>query len=135
MAADLPRITADADALVTVVLNLLDNAYKYTGDEKHVMLRAYAENGSVCIAVTDNGIGLSRSATKKIFQRFYQVDRRLSRNSGGCGLGLSIVKFIVAAHGGSVDVASCPKAGSTFTVKIPSAIGSGAGGEGRNKEY
>jgi signal transduction histidine kinase len=131
LAADLPRITADADALVTVVLNLLDNAYKYTGDEKHVMLRAYAENGNVCIAVTDNGIGLSRSAAKKIFQRFYQIDRRLSRNSGGCGLGLSIVKFIVAAHGGSVEVASRPNAGSTFTVKIPSTFGRGAGGGGR----
>ncbi|MGD0517389.1 MAG: HAMP domain-containing sensor histidine kinase, partial [Thermoguttaceae bacterium] len=115
VAPDLPSIMADADALVTVVLNLLDNAYKYTGDEKHVVLRAYVENGMVCIAVTDNGIGLSRGAAKKIFVRFYQVDRRLSRSGGGCGLGLSIVKFIVTAHGGSVEVASRPNAGSTFT--------------------
>jgi signal transduction histidine kinase len=119
VAADLPRITADADALVTVVLNLLDNAYKYTGDEKRVVLRAYAENGMVCIAVTDNGVGLSRAAAKKIFERFYQADRRLSRSGGGCGLGLSIVKYIVIAHGGSVEVAGSPNAGSTFTVKLP----------------
>jgi signal transduction histidine kinase len=118
VAADLPPITADADALVTVVLNLLDNAYKYTGDEKRVVLRAYAENGMVCIAVTDNGIGLSRAEAKNIFVRFYQADRRLSRIGGGCGLGLSIVKFIVTAHGGSVEVASRLNAGSTFTVKL-----------------
>ena len=119
VAADLPDITADADALITVVLNLLDNAYKYTGDDKHIVLRAYAENGNVCIAVTDNGVGISRSAAKKIFQRFYQVDCRLSRNTGGCGLGLSIVKFIVKAHGGVIEVASRPNVGSTFKVKLP----------------
>ena len=119
VAAELPHITADIDALVTVVLNLLDNAYKYSGDQKHIVLRAYPENGKVCIAVTDNGIGLSRAAAKKIFERFYQVDRRLSRNTGGCGLGLSIVKFIVAAHGGTIDVVSRPNIGSTFTVKLP----------------
>ncbi|MGD0383372.1 MAG: HAMP domain-containing sensor histidine kinase [Thermoguttaceae bacterium] len=119
LSADLPAIKADVDALVTVVLNLLDNAYKYTGDEKHIVLRAYSNNGNVCSAVTDNGIGLSRAAAKKIFQRFYQVDRRLSRSAGGCGLGLSIVKFVVTAHGGSVEVASRPNAGSTFTVKLP----------------
>ncbi len=118
-AADLPPITADADALVTVVINLLDNAFKYTGDEKHIVLRAYAKNGNACIAVSDNGVGLSRSAAKKVFDRFYQVDRRLSRSAGGCGLGLSIVKFIVTAHGGSIEVASRPGLGSTFTVKLP----------------
>jgi len=119
VASDLPPITADVDALITVVLNLLDNAYKYTGDNKHIRLQAYYENGNVCIAVTDNGIGFSRAAAKKIFQRFYQVDRRLSRAAGGCGLGLSIVKFIVDAHGGTIEVDSRPNNGSTFTVKLP----------------
>ena len=117
--ADLPAITADADALVTVVLNLLDNAYKYTGDEKLICLNAYQDQENICISVTDNGIGLSRAAIKKIFARFYQVDRRLSRSAGGCGLGLSIVKFIVNAHAGTVNVTSQPGRGSMFTVVLP----------------
>ena len=116
---DLPPLRADADALVTAVLNLLDNAYKYTGDSKQVTLRTYAENGNVCFAVSDNGAGLSPRAIKKVFRPFYQVDRRLSRRAGGCGLGLSIVRFIVTAHGGSVQVESRLGAGSTFTLSIP----------------
>ncbi len=119
LAENLPDISADVDAMVTAVLNLLDNAYKYSGDNKHIILRAYTENAGVCIAVSDNGVGISRAAAKKVFDRFYQVDRRLSRNAGGCGLGLSIVKFIVTAHGGTVDVASRLGQGSTFTIKLP----------------
>ena len=118
---DLPPLTADADALVTVLLNLLDNAYKYSRDEKQIGLRAYARDGNVCFEVTDNGIGLSRTAAKKVFKRFYQVDRRLSREAGGVGLGLSIVQFIVHAHGGTVGVTSQPGQGSTFTVVLPAA--------------
>ena len=116
---DLPPLQADADALVTVLLNLLDNAYKYSRHEKQIGLRAYARDGNVCFEVTDNGIGLSRTASKKVFKRFYQVDRRLSREAGGVGLGLSIVQFIVHAHGGTVGVSSQPGHGSTFTVTIP----------------
>jgi signal transduction histidine kinase len=119
VAVDTPALQADPDALVTAVLNLLDNAYKYTGDQKQVVLRSYAENGNVCFAVSDNGAGLSPHAIKRVFRPFYQVDRRLSRSTGGCGLGLSIVQFIVAAHGGTVDVESRPGAGSTFTLSIP----------------
>jgi len=112
---------ADADALVTAVVNLLDNAYKYSGDEKQITLGASAENGAVFFAVKDNGIGLSPRDTKRIFKRFFQVDQRLSRSSGGCGLGLSIVKFIVTAHHGSVRVESQPGRGSTFTISLPRA--------------
>ncbi|NLY00707.1 MAG: HAMP domain-containing histidine kinase [Rhodopirellula sp.] len=115
----LPAIAADVDAMVTVVVNLLDNACKYTGDEKQIRLRAYCEDGSAFIAVSDNGIGLSQAAAKKVFQQFYQADRRLSRSAGGCGLGLSIVRYIVAAHGGTVLLCSRPGEGSTFTVKLP----------------
>jgi len=115
----LPEITGDRDALVTVLLNLLDNAYKYSRNDKHVALRAYAADGNVCFEVEDHGIGLSRRAAKKVFDRFYQVDRSLSRSAGGCGLGLSIVEFVVAAHGGSVGVESQPGKGSRFTVKLP----------------
>jgi len=104
-----------------VLLNLLDNAYKYSNEEKHIVLRGYRENGHVCFAVQDNGIGLSSRVAGKIFDRFYQVDQSLSRPGSGCGLGLSIVKFIVSAHGGSVKVDSRPGQGSTFTVRLPAA--------------
>jgi len=119
IAPDLPTVTADRDSLVTVILNLLDNAWKYSGSEKRIALRAFSEADAVCIAVEDNGVGLSRRAAKRIFGRFYQVDQSLSREAGGCGLGLAIVKFIVDAHGGDVDVESEPGKGSTFTVKLP----------------
>ena len=113
---------ADKDALVTVMLNLLDNAYKYCDNDRHVFLRAYLADGNVCLEVEDNGIGISRRACRKMFDRFWQADRSLSRNVGGCGLGLSIVKFIVEAHGGSIDVKSQPDKGSTFTVKLPATL-------------
>jgi signal transduction histidine kinase len=116
---DLPPVLADADALVTAVVNLLDNAYKYSGDEKQITLRAGAANGSLLFSVEDNGIGLSPRDTRRIFKRFFQVDQRLSRRGSGCGLGLSIVKFIVTAHHGSVRVESQPGRGSIFTISLP----------------
>lgn len=118
---DLPDVLADQDAMVTVLVNLLDNAYKYSYEEKHIELRVYSEDDSVCFRVSDNGIGMSRRAVKRIFKRFYQVDRSLSREAEGCGLGLSIAKFIVDAHKGSISVDSIPDKGSTFTVKLPAA--------------
>jgi signal transduction histidine kinase len=121
IAPGLPSVNADPDALSTALINLLDNAYKYTDGVKSIALRASAQNGQLCFAVRDNGIGLTPSETKKIFRRFYQVDQRLSRNSSGCGLGLSIVEFIMNAHGGSVRVESQPGNGSTFTLIIPAA--------------
>lgn len=119
IAPDLPSIVADADAMVTALVNLLDNAYKYSGEEKQITLSANAENGSVLLAVKDNGLGLSPRDTKRVFKRFFQVNQRLSRSGGGCGLGLSIVKFIVSAHHGSVTVQSEPGCGSTFTISLP----------------
>jgi signal transduction histidine kinase len=119
IAPNLPPVVADRDALLTVLLNLLDNAYKYTGENKRIHLRAYAADGRVCFEVRDNGIGLSRRAARRVFDRFYQADRKLSRKAGGCGLGLSIVKFITEAHGGSVEVESQPGSGSVFRVSLP----------------
>ncbi len=114
-----PPLYVDGDALVTVLLNLLDNAYKYT-DEKNrrIELRVFETAGRVLFAVKDNGIGIAESERKKIFRRFYQVDRRLARQAGGVGLGLSIVEFIVKAHGGEISVYSQPGQGSTFTVSL-----------------
>jgi signal transduction histidine kinase len=117
----LPPVRADADAIVTALLNLLENAYKYSGDDKHITLVAGAENGSVFFTVTDNGIGLSPRETKRIFRRFYRVDQPQARSAGGCGLGLSIVQFIVKAHRGAVRVESQPGRGSSFVISIPRA--------------
>jgi len=115
----LPDVSADHDAMVTVLVNLLDNAYKYSADDKKITLKVFAEDDSVCFCVCDNGAGMSRRAAKKIFERFYQVDRSLSRGAEGCGLGLSIAKFIVDVHKGSIGVESRPGEGSIFTVKLP----------------
>jgi len=117
----IPDVLADHDAMVTVLVNLLDNACKYTYEEKQISLRVFARDNTVCFEVADNGVGLSRRHIKKIFDRFYQVDRTLSRRAEGCGLGLSIVKFIVDAHKGAIAVESRPGKGSTFTVRIPTA--------------
>lgn len=117
----LPSVKGDRDALVTVLVNLLDNAYKYSSDDKRVMVRAYGASASVCLEVEDHGVGMTRRAMKRIFDAFYQVDRRLSRRGGGTGLGLSIVRFIVTAHEGTIDVWSEPEKGSRFTVKLPIA--------------
>ncbi len=122
VADGLPLLYADEDALVTVLLNLLDNAYKYTGDARRIGLNVSLRDRRVCFAVSDNGIGISPREQKKIFRRFYQVDRRLARSSGGVGLGLSIVEFVVQAHGGTVTVESRLGAGSTFTVSLPPSV-------------
>jgi len=118
---DLPPVMADRDAMVTVLLNLLDNAFKYSENDRHIVLSVAGGDGTVRFRVQDNGVGLSRRAVRKIFEPFHQVDQSLSRRAEGCGLGLSIVKFIVDAHGGSIDVDSRPGQGSTFTVTLPAA--------------
>ncbi len=121
IAGELPDVAADRDAMVTVLVNLLDNACKYSYEDKRVELRVFVDGGSVCFSVGDNGIGMSQRAARKIFERFYQVDRRLSRRTEGCGLGLSIARFIVEAHKGSISVETAVGRGSTFTVRLPRA--------------
>lgn len=115
----LPSIDADRDALTTVLVNLLDNALKYTKEDRRIALRAERAGAEVVFAVADNGIGIHARDQKRIFRRFYQVDRRLSRETGGVGLGLSIVDLIVRAHHGKVAVESEPGQGSTFSVHLP----------------
>lgn len=120
-AGDVPDIAADRDAITTVLINLLDNACKYTADDKRIELALFADAGDVCFSVSDNGIGLTRRQIRRIFDSFYQVDSSLARTTEGCGLGLSIVRFIVNAHKGRIDVESRPGEGSTFTVRLPVA--------------
>jgi signal transduction histidine kinase len=117
-APDLPPILADRDAMVTVLVNLLDNAFKYSPNDKRVKIVTTHRDGHVRFAVEDRGVGLTPRESRRVMDRFYQVDQRLSRKTGGCGLGLSIVQFIVDAHHGEVEVRSRPGEGATFTVQL-----------------
>ncbi len=119
--ADLPAVRADLDALAQVLTNLLDNALKYTGEDKRIVLRAHAHGTRVTFDVEDNGLGISPTQKAAIFRPFYQVDQKLSRTRQGCGLGLAIVRRIVDAHGGEIDLASEPGKGSVFHVTLPLA--------------
>jgi signal transduction histidine kinase len=121
LAEPLPAVTADRDALVTVLLNLLENALKYTGDEKRITLRARREGEAALIVVEDNGVGLTSAERRQIFEPFYQADRKLSRSRGGAGLGLSIVRGIIGAHRGRIDVTSELGGGTVFAVTLPLA--------------
>lgn len=111
----------DGDAIVTALINLLDNAWKYSGDEKVIELSVGVSPGHVIFSVRDNGKGIPGRELKRIFRRFYQVDQRLSRSGGGCGLGLSIVQFIMRAHNGRSEVESQPGVGTTFRLILPLA--------------
>lgn len=115
----LAGMLADPDAMVMVLVNLLDNAFKYTSSDKQISLRAYRNSSHICFEVKDNGRGMTRKVMRRIFNRFYQADPHLNRTAEGCGLGLSIVQFIVKAHGGRVTVESTPGKGSVFTVSLP----------------
>ncbi|MDD5064552.1 MAG: HAMP domain-containing sensor histidine kinase [Phycisphaerae bacterium] len=118
IADNLPDVFADHDVMVTAVVNLLENSYKYSYDDKKIELKVFSEDNFVCFSVKDNGIGLNRRQIKKIFDRFYQADTSLARRAEGTGLGLSIVKFIVDAHKGTISVDSEPGKGSTFTIRL-----------------
>ncbi len=113
------NVEGDEEKLTQVLVNLLDNAVKYTEPGGTVEVSVRANNGRAIICVRDTGIGIPPADRDRIFERFYRVDRARSRESGGTGLGLSIVKHIVEAHRGTVTVDSRLGQGSTFTVALP----------------
>jgi len=117
----LPKVKADETRISQVMINLLDNAIKYTLENGSVIISANVINNTLQIDIVDTGIGISEKDLPRIFERFYRVDKARSRELGGTGLGLSIVKHIVSAHGGQVWVKSEPGLGSTFTFTIPLA--------------
>lgn len=112
-------VYGDESQLVTAVGNLLDNAVAYSGDATRVAVGVHLREGSVEIAVSDEGIGIAESEQARIFERFYRVDPARSRETGGTGLGLAIVKHTIGNHGGEVSLWSRPGSGSTFTIKLP----------------
>ena len=121
LAKPLPEIMADRDSLVTVLINLLENALKYSGDEKRITLRARRDGQALVFVVEDNGVGLTAAQRRQVFEPFYQADQKLSRIRAGCGLGLSIVQAIITAHRGRIEIASEPDQGAAFSVHIPLA--------------
>lgn len=127
----LPQISADGEALRCAVHNLLDNAVKYSPDTKTVWLDARAEDGYVTISVRDRGVGISGQDRKRIFGKFYRVKGPISLKVKGAGLGLSLVKHIVTAHGGAVECESREGVGSTFSIRLP-AKSPVAGGPGEH---
>jgi two-component system phosphate regulon sensor histidine kinase PhoR len=123
MAPGLPPIRADRSALSDALLNLLTNAFKYGGDPPKIRVAVTAADDRVRISVQDNGIGIEPSEHKRIFQKFYRVDDRLSREKEGSGLGLAIVKHVVKVHRGRVELDSAPGRGSTFSLSLPVSKG------------
>jgi heavy metal sensor kinase len=114
-------IEGDRARMKQVIVNLLDNAIKYTPRGGRVQLKIGREMNEAVLEVADNGIGIPADALPHMFKRFYRVDDSRSREQGGAGLGLSIVKSICAAHGASVEVSSVPGAGSSFRIRQPLA--------------
>jgi len=117
----LPPVTVSGhdEMLKRMLLNLLDNSVKYTASGGEISVALRSQNGDARIVVTDTGIGIEESDQRRIFDRFYRVDKARSRALGGAGLGLSIARWIVEGHGGSLSVESVPGRGSAFTADLP----------------
>jgi signal transduction histidine kinase len=119
VAEDLPEASIDPEALSQALINLVNNAIKYSPDEKSVAVSVRRDGGELRIAVRDRGIGIPRSEQRKIFEKFYRAESSLVHTTKGSGLGLALVQHIVDAHGGRVELVSAPGEGSTFTLVLP----------------
>jgi signal transduction histidine kinase len=115
----LPTVNIDPDAITQALLNLLDNAIKYSPERKFVRVEIGRSDGEVTVSVEDHGVGIPPRDQDRIFDMFYRAERGLVHTVKGSGLGLSLVKHITEAHGGRVTVRSRPGEGSRFTIHIP----------------
>jgi signal transduction histidine kinase len=115
----LPSINADAEALSSAIQNLIQNAVKYSNGDRRINVATFLQNANVAVEVADHGIGVSPAELKKIFDPFYRAKDVVDAQIHGNGLGLSLVKEIVEAHGGSVSVESVKGNGSKFTICLP----------------
>jgi two-component system phosphate regulon sensor histidine kinase PhoR len=118
---DLPPVSADGEALTESIINILDNAVKYSDGEKYLHVRTGVHDGSVFVEVEDRGIGIPPEHQEKIFDTFYRVSTGLVHNVKGSGLGLALVRHIMEAHGGKVTVQSAAGKGSVFRLLLPRA--------------
>ena len=117
--SSLLSLRGDEEMIKRMLLNLLDNAVKYTPEGGEISVALCRQNGHAEIVVRDTGIGIPESDQRRVFDRFYRVDKTRSRALGGAGLGLSIARWIVEAHEGQIKIDSTPGRGSTFTVELP----------------
>ena len=113
----------DVRALTAIVLNLLTNAYKCTGKSKQIKVSVNDEKEYVAISVQDNGIGLTATEAKHVFEPFYRAERRSGGDTSGMGLGLAIAHHLVNRHGGTIAVRSEKEKGATFTIRLPGESG------------
>jgi two-component system phosphate regulon sensor histidine kinase PhoR len=116
---DLPLCALDVEAYEQALLNLLDNAVKYSRDKKVVEVSARLENSTIVVTVTDHGIGINRKDSERIFDKFYRTPLQDGRKIPGSGIGLTLVKESIEAHGGTIKVESEVGKGSTFTLSFP----------------
>ena len=117
--AEVPPLKVDREAMARSLVNLVNNALKYSQDRKYIGVNLYPDDGSVKLEVIDHGIGIPLTEQQKIFEKFYRVGDPLVHNTKGSGLGLSLVQHIARAHGGDIAVDSTPGAGSKFTITLP----------------
>jgi two-component system phosphate regulon sensor histidine kinase PhoR len=117
VAPDLPPVSADRERIKQVMVNLVHNAVKFTPPGGGITLTTRRGEGSVTVAVTDTGTGISGKDLPHVFERFYKADR--ARSGGGTGMGLAIAKHVIEAHGGSIRVQSGEGKGSTFSFELP----------------
>jgi signal transduction histidine kinase len=116
---NLPPLTVDREAIARSLLNLVNNAVKYSAGRKYLGVHLYRRDGNINLEVEDHGIGIPAKEQLKIFEKFYRVGDPLVHNTKGSGLGLSLVRHIVLAHGGQVAVESAPGRGSKFIIILP----------------
>ena len=115
----IPEMVFDREAIKQVIQNLMDNAHKYSGDSKRMEVKITATDSEISISVRDFGIGISKDEQDKDFSQFYRAGDELSQKVKGSGIGLTIVKQIVNAHKGHINLVSEPGKGSTFIVTLP----------------
>jgi signal transduction histidine kinase len=121
ISGDIPPVIVDREAIARSLLNLVNNALKYSKDQKYIGVSLYRSNSCVNLEVRDHGIGIPKNEQEKIFEKFYRCGDPLVHNIKGSGLGLSLVRHIARAHGGDVLVESAPEEGSRFTIALPLA--------------